>query len=125
MPLRIFIVEDNVETLKSLTALFERRGHTVQGATLVEETLTRLIPGECDLLLCDIGLPDGDGWELMRRLRKNPPRYAVAMSGYGTPADVAHSQSVGFQSHLVKPFANAQLDEILAGAQAAKDGAGA
>lgn len=121
MPLRIFIVEDHLETLKAVQAYLERRGHAVTTATLMQEALTLWAPEAFDLLLADIGLPDGDGWEMMRLLRNNPPRYAVAMSGYGTPADVAHSQRVGFKRHLVKPVRHEDLDAVLAEAQAAKD----
>lgn len=117
MPLRIFIVEDNVETLNAVKAFLERRGHEVVGVTLMEEALVRLLAESWDVLIADIGLPDGDGWELMRRLQKHPPRFSVAMSGYGTPADIAHSKSVGFHLHLVKPFKFAQIDAVLAEAQ--------
>ncbi|SKB09088.1 Response regulator receiver domain-containing protein [Prosthecobacter debontii] len=122
MPLRIFIVEDHVETLKAVQAYLERRGHEVETATLMQEALTQWSAENFDLLLADIGLPDGDGWEMMRLLRKNPPRYAAAMSGYGTPADIAHSQSVGFKRHLVKPVRHEDLDAVVAEAQAMKDG---
>lgn len=76
----------------------------------------REIPGShCDVLISDIGLPDGDGWELMRRLKKRP-QYAIAMSGLGMTGDRARSREAGFRHHLVKPTGPEQLAEILEGA---------
>jgi CheY-like chemotaxis protein len=69
------------------------------------------------VLISDIGLPDGDGWELMERLNAQRPRLAIAMSGRGMTGDRARSQAVGFQHHLVKPTGPEELVQILEGAQ--------
>ena len=74
------------------------------------------IPGaQCDVLLSDIGLPDGDGWELLRALREGgcPPAYAIAMSGFGMSADHVRSQEAGYRHHLLKPFDPEALDAML------------
>ena len=67
------------------------------------------------MLLSDIGLPDGDGWELLRRLQPQLPRpiYAVAMSGLGLPTSQQRSKDAGYRHHLLKPFKVTELDAIL------------
>jgi CheY-like chemotaxis protein len=79
------------------------------------KTALKLAPtAEFDVLISDIGLPDGDGWELMKRLREQiPGMKAIAMSGYGMRADLEKSKAAGFASHLIKPFGPAELDAAL------------
>jgi two-component system CheB/CheR fusion protein len=79
----------------------------------MKEALERLPAADCDVLISDIGLPDGDGWELMRRLQLPRPIYAVAISGFGMSSDCARSRSVGYRHHLVKPYGVERLPEIL------------
>jgi CheY-like chemotaxis protein len=67
-----------------------------------------------DLLISDIGLPDGSGLELMRRLRERAPIPGVAISGYGTAEDVAASEAAGFSVHLTKPVDIARLRAAVA-----------
>lgn len=56
-----------------------------------------------DLLICDIGLPDGTGFDLIEEIRKEHKTPALALSGFGTQADVAKSLAAGFDHHLTKP----------------------
>jgi len=60
--------------------------------------------GATDLLVCDIGLPDGDGWQLMEIVRTHHRVAGIAMSGFGSPSDLKRSAAAGFSTHLVKPF---------------------
>ena len=72
------------------------------------------IPGaECDVLISDVGLPDGNGWELLRRLGSERPRYAVAMSGFGMASDRERSLAAGYRHHLLKPVEPNQLEHLL------------
>lgn len=112
-PLRIFIVENHPDTLLYLRRYLEQLGHEVHGAPSMTNALAELPRYEVDLLLSDIGLPDGDGWELLRRLGPNPPFLPVAMSGCGANADKAQSRAVGYRHHLIKPFLPDELDPIL------------
>jgi CheY-like chemotaxis protein len=111
--LKIFIVENHRDTLESLKMYFEDLGHKVRSSTLVAEDLATLPTSEVDLLLCDIGLPDGTGWELLQQLKMTKPPLAVAMSGFGMNADSARSAEAGFRYHLLKPFKASELDKIL------------
>jgi CheY-like chemotaxis protein len=98
----------------------ESSGHSVSTAVTVDQALAVLSSNPCDLLICDIGLPDGTGWDLMSRATTGADRnlFAVAMSGFGMNADSARSRAAGFRHHLLKPFRAAELDRILAEASA-------
>lgn len=115
--LRIFVVENHDDTRILLCILLEQMGHTVYSAATMRDALQAIPSSGCDVLISDIGLPDGDGWELMERLNAQRPRLAIAMSGRGMTGDRARSQAVGFQHHLVKPTGPEELVQILEGAQ--------
>ena len=111
--MRIFLVENHPDTLTYVRRFLERAGHEVDTAQSIEETL-RDLPGKPrDVLLADLGLPDGDGWSLLERLGKDRPRLAIAMSGRCSAADRAQSKKAGFQEHLVKPFLPSDLERAL------------
>jgi CheY-like chemotaxis protein len=112
-PLRILAVENHDDTRDMLCRLLKRRGHGVFLATTMEEALQVLRAQKIDVLLSDIGLPDGDGWELLLRAKDTCPAYAIAISGYGTLADKNRSRDVGYRHHLVKPFTVVELDALL------------
>jgi two-component system CheB/CheR fusion protein len=111
-PLRILVVENHEDTRVALKDYLEMLGHTVLTASCVSEALSLFPSAGCSVLLCDIGLPDGDGWELLSKVRA--PVFAVAMSGLGLNADRLRSAEVGFRHHLLKPFVPEELDAILA-----------
>ena len=69
-----------------------------------------------DILISDIGLPDGDGWQLIRQLKTKP--FGIAMSGFGTHSDREKSLAAGYKHHLTKPFLPDDLDALLASAAA-------
>jgi CheY-like chemotaxis protein len=121
-PLRIFIVENHEDTRFLLGLLLEQLGHTVFSATTLTETLEKLPDADCDVLISDIGLPDGNGWELMARLGDNAPRYAIAMSGFGMTSDRQRSLAAGFRHHLLKPVEPNQLERLLEEAAAEIEG---
>ena len=112
----VFVVENHPDTLQTLKAYLEDCGHQVRTAMTINEALRLLEGYAVDVLLCDIGLPDGTGWELMQKLPKKV--FAVAMSGFGMNADAVKSRAAGFRHHLLKPFKAAELDRILAEAAA-------
>jgi CheY-like chemotaxis protein len=118
LPLQIFIVENHEDTLKYLRMYLETLGHIVASATSMAEALEKIPHQKIDLLLSDIGLPDGSGWELLEQLPASPALCAVAMSGFGMNADRARSRTAGYRHHLIKPFMPDELDSILAEASA-------
>jgi CheY-like chemotaxis protein len=122
-PLRIFIVEDHQDTVKALRFYLEQSGYTVQSARTKAEAVAALNSSTYDLLLSDIALSDGTGWDLLSELGPARPRYAIAMSGFGTAADAHRSRAAGFRHHLVKPIDPDALDEQLAEARRERDGA--
>ena len=112
-PLRILVVENHADTRDVLVSLLEGLGHTVVVAESMRNALRAAPEARCDVLISDIGLPDGDGWELLGQLNLPRPMYAIAMSGYGMTADRTRSKAAGFRHHLVKPMGIEQLEGIL------------
>jgi len=111
-PLKIFAVENHTDTLLALCQYLESLGHEVSTARSLAEALDK-ISEDLDLLISDIGLPDGTGWDLLQKAKLRPNVFAVAMSGFGTAADIAQSYQIGFRRHLLKPFQAMELDKIL------------
>ena len=102
--LRILLVEDHGDTVRIIRRLLESDGHKVDAAADVATALQLCLSREYDLLLSDLGLPDGSGLELMRSLRHQGIMLAgIALSGFGQEADINQSLAAGFTSHLTKP----------------------
>jgi len=68
---------------------------------------------ELDVLLCDIGLPDGSGYEVISQAKRKQPIKAVALTGFGTEEDLRRSKKAGFDLHLVKPIDLHELQIVL------------
>ncbi len=103
--LKIFLVEDNEDTRLILSQLLQATGYEVHSAGTVQAAVRDFALFGSEVLLSDIGLPDGDGWKLLRELQQAGQRpYAIAMSGFGTLAHVAASREAGFRHHLIKPI---------------------
>ncbi len=114
-PLRILLVEDHGDTARIMCRLLSMEGHTVQAAADVAGALALAEKQAFDLLLSDLGLPDGSGLDLMRTLRgKGLKMCGVALSGYGQEQDVEQSRKAGFSAHLTKPVSLPKLKEIIA-----------
>lgn len=113
--MKIFLVENHNDTLTYLSSYLEACGHVVESARDMTSALKVVPSSKPDVLICDIGLPDGDGWQLMRAVCEqcDPPPFGVAMSGYGMRADIDKSLAAGFRHHLVKPFLPSDLDAVL------------
>jgi CheY-like chemotaxis protein len=97
------------------------QGHEVRVEHDSLEALAQAASFAPELCLLDIGLPEMDGYELARRLRRHPATAGatlVAVTGYGQDQDRRNSAQAGFDHHLVKPVDMAALEKILAGAAA-------
>jgi CheY-like chemotaxis protein/anti-sigma regulatory factor (Ser/Thr protein kinase) len=102
-PLSILIVEDHVDTADALSQLLEMEGHAVKTAGSIAEAIAAFHDQAFDLLITDLGLPDGSGHDLMSTLRQIRPVRGIVLSGYGMDSDLAMSQAAGFADHLTKP----------------------
>ena len=112
-PLRVFVLEDDPETLKLLSVYLETLGHTVTSSFTVAYARERLAAMRFDVLIADISLPDGDAWELMHTVKFFHPLYAMALTGNGSDDARAKSKAAGFRHHLLKPFRISELDAAL------------
>jgi CheY-like chemotaxis protein/nitrogen-specific signal transduction histidine kinase len=112
-PLRVLLVEDHRDTRHVLARLLIHFGHEVVTAENIRRALQILGTGEIDVLLCDIGLPDGSGYEVVAQARRKRPIKAVAITGFGTEEDVRRSKEAGFDFHLVKPVDLHDLQTVL------------
>jgi signal transduction histidine kinase len=114
--LRLLVVEDHPDTRDTLQRLLTRRGYVVRTAASIAQALEVAREYEFDLLVSDIGLPDGRGTDLLERVEQQrgecPP--AIAMSGFGMEDDLERSRAAGFSEHLTKPVEFAALHQAIA-----------
>lgn len=111
--LHILIVDDHADTSRVMQLLLERRGYRVRTASSLSSALEAAGADDYDLLISDIGLPDGSGLDLMRELRQSKPIVGVALSGFGMEEDIQKSIEAGFKEHLTKPINFKQLQEVI------------
>ena len=112
-PRRILLVEDHEPSRLALGRLLRNRGMDVVHAASVAEAVRCAAEGLFDLVISDLGLPDGNGCDLLRTLRAAHGCRGIALSGYGAEADVGRSREAGFLAHLTKPVQVAALERAL------------
>jgi signal transduction histidine kinase/ActR/RegA family two-component response regulator len=120
-PLHILLVEDHLDTAEAMADLLRATGHQVTVAGSVSEGMTladaavqgRRRDDRIDLVLSDIGLPDGSGLDLMSELSRRYGLRGIALTGYGMEDDVARSREAGFARHLTKPVNLEQLETAI------------
>lgn len=116
-PLKVLVVDDNVDAATTLGELLRVLGHQPVVVHDAASALAIARDEAPELALVDLGLPILDGFELIRRLRELPglgSLTAIAVTGYGQPADRARSHAAGFQRHVVKPVGLEDLRSLLA-----------
>jgi CheY-like chemotaxis protein/anti-sigma regulatory factor (Ser/Thr protein kinase) len=111
--MRVLLVEDHEDTNRSLTNLLRRRGYRVHSARSVQSALALAENEQFDVLISDIGLPDGSGIDLMQKLSADHPLFGIALTGFGMEEDVRRSHDVGFHHHLIKPVDLNRLDALI------------
>jgi signal transduction histidine kinase/DNA-binding response OmpR family regulator len=111
--MRVLLVEDHEDTNRSLTQLLRRRGYYVHAAHSVQSALAAAAQEQFDVLVSDIGLPDGSGIDLMGKLRGDHRIFGIALTGFGMEDDLRKSHEVGFHHHLVKPVDLNRLDALI------------
>ena len=115
---RILVVEDHEDTLRSMKLLLKRLGYEVLTAENMEDALRIAEEEHFDVLLSDIGLPDGSGLELLKRIRQRRDVPALALSGFGMDEDIERSRDAGFSEHLTKPVSIDRLQAAIAALEA-------
>ncbi|HXP34865.1 MAG TPA: HAMP domain-containing protein [Chthoniobacterales bacterium] len=119
--LRILLVEDHEDTNRSLTRLLQRRGYDVQSAVNLKSALELSEKHQFDVLISDIGLPDGSGIDLMQKLNSERPVFGIALTGFGMEDDIRKTREAGFKHHLVKPIDLTKLDLLIQESAAASE----
>jgi PAS domain S-box-containing protein len=118
--LAILLVEDHADTAEVMAQLMRGLGHEVTVASSVAAALTAAQSAPFDLIVSDIGLPDGTGIDFIGEFRQRSQAPAVALTGFGTDEDVRRCLAAGFTSHLTKPVNFGQLEELIQRAAAGK-----
>jgi CheY-like chemotaxis protein len=113
LPRRVLLVDDHEDTRETLARLLARAGYQVTGADSVQSALEKAASERFDILVSDLGLPDGHGTELMREVKARYNLPGIAFSGFGMQDDVEKSLEAGFSAHLTKPVDFKQLKEAM------------
>ena len=108
-PLRVLLVEDHPDTRNVLAGLLGTLNYAVKTASSVKAALQLAATERFDLVVSDLGLPDGTGHDLMKQLRDRYAIKGIAISGYGMEKDQQRSWEAGFLDHVVKPVNFSQL----------------
>jgi signal transduction histidine kinase len=122
--LRILLVEDHADTARTMTLLLRSMGYRVTTAGSVASALEAAASEKFDLLISDVGLPDGTGLDLMQQLQSRGPMRGIVLSGFGMEEDVRRSLEAGFSVHLTKPIdlqrLEAAIERVTPGAAAGR-----
>jgi len=111
--LNVLLIEDHEPTLRAMERLLRTIGHRVTGVTTLTSANAAAARDGFDLIISDLGLPDGSGLDLMRQLREEYAGRAIALTGYGMESDIAASREAGFAEHLIKPVDLQQLQSAI------------
>ena len=111
--LRILLVEDHEDTRHTLSRLLTHFGHQISVADNTQSALEIMASQKFDVVLSDIGLPDGSGYDVISQVKRKQPVKAVAITGFGTDEDVRRGKEAGFDFHLVKPIDFHELRSVL------------
>jgi len=109
----ILLVEDDIDTLRAYAKLLRSDGHTVYTADGYEAALDVAQRQRVDLAICDIGLWDGSGCDLLKELKKLQPMKAIAVTGFILPDEIEDYREAGFASVLPKPLQHSRLQSAV------------
>ena len=110
----ILLVEDHVDTANLFAKLLRRDDHHVAIARDYASAIALAQTRRFDVLVCDLGLPDGDGCDLLREVRSLYPIRGLAVTGCGADRDLRRCREAGFDAHLVKPVELTHVRDALA-----------
>ena len=112
--LKVLVVEDEETTRQLMARLLCAQGHEVATAGTIFEGIAAAEADAFDLIVSDIGLPDGSGLELMRQVVARRGRVpSIALTGYGMEEDIVRSREAGFTAHMTKPIDFAKLKALI------------
>src|SRR5207244_1425652 len=111
--LRILVVEDHADTLEALSRLLDHFGHEISTAEDAQSAREMINSKEFDVILCDIALPDGNGYDIIAEAKRKRPLKAVALSGFAARDDIERGRKAGFDFHLTKPVDFHELGSVL------------
>ena len=111
--LRILVVEDHNDTLQALSRLLNHFGHEISLADTAQSALNTIDSKEFDVVLCDIALPDGNGYDVVAQAKRKRPVKAVALTGFSASEDIERGKEAGFDFHLAKPVDFHELRALL------------
>jgi CheY-like chemotaxis protein len=111
--LRILVVEDHSETLQALSRLLSHFGHEISVADRAQSALNAIESKEFDVVLCDIALPDGNGYDVIAEAKRKRSVKAVAISGFAATEDIERGRRAGFDFYLGKPVDFHELRSVL------------
>src|SRR5437667_6796594 len=111
--LRILVVEDHSDTLEALSRLLSHFGHEISLADTAENALNTLKSKEFDVVLCDIALPDGNGYDVIAKAKRRRAVKAIALTGFSATEDIQRGKEAGFDFHLTKPVDFHELRSVL------------
>lgn len=112
--LNVLLVEDDEMTQRVMSLLLRQMGHQTSAAGDIKSALGFAEQSRYDLIISDLGLPDGSGHELMREIQKRYGIRGIALSGFGMEEDVRKSHEAGFAEHLIKPVTIEKLEAVIA-----------
>ena len=116
MPLRVLIVDDNVDAVEMLAMLVELQGHTTASAHNGVQAVSVADAFQPDVIFLDIGLPGLDGYQVAREIRQRPVGahvLLVALTGWGSAEDKDRTQRAGFDLHFTKPVEPEAVERLL------------
>jgi CheY-like chemotaxis protein len=114
---RVLVIEDNPMGARTMEIFLTRKGHAVEVAHTGREGIEAARRFRPEVILCDIGLPEFDGYRVAEEIRKQPGLgevYIIGVSGYGHEQDKARAWRAGFNAYLVKPVDMMELETLLA-----------
>jgi CheY-like chemotaxis protein len=109
----VLLVEDHPDTAYMLARLLRAKRYDVKTAGSVADALELAAAENFDILVSDLGLPDGTGYELMEQIRERYGMRGIALSGFGMEEDQRRSREAGFTQHVVKPINVDQLEQVI------------
>ena len=110
---RVLVVEDHADTREMLSKVFGDSNYAVMAVSSAETALALAATARFDIVVSDLGLPDGTGYDLMKQLRDLHGLKGIALSGYGMEQDQQRSRDAGFLAHVIKPVNVSELMTVI------------